>query len=158
MSAPSTYRPLIDRLGLSASAACAVHCALLPMLVGALPALGLGFLSHGPFEVFMVSLSCVLGLASVIRSWRLHRRLQPIMMMTLGVAVLLFATVGTHLEGVISEELHPWLAATAGLIIAGAHLVTIRLCRHCEMCEHEHDGVHSHETETASNPLRAETV
>ena len=82
LSTHTSYRPLIDRLGLSASAACAVHCALMPMLVGALPALGLGFLSHGPFEVVMVSLSCVLGMSSVIRSWRLHRRMHPIMLMT----------------------------------------------------------------------------
>ena len=42
----SLFHRLADRFGATASFLCAVHCALLPLVIAALPAIGLGFLAR----------------------------------------------------------------------------------------------------------------
>jgi hypothetical protein len=47
---PSLLTRLADRFGATASFLCAIHCAALPLVIAALPALGLGFLADHRFE------------------------------------------------------------------------------------------------------------
>jgi hypothetical protein len=36
----------LDRIGMTASTACAIHCAAVPLLITSLPLIGLGFLAN----------------------------------------------------------------------------------------------------------------
>ena len=69
-------------------------------------------------------------------SYKVHRRLNPILMMISGGVILLFNFFGHESHSDLMESLHPYIAAFAGLMIASAHWVNMRLCSSCEVCAH----------------------
>jgi hypothetical protein len=128
---------LLDRIGISASMLCAIHCAILPLAMTVLPLLGIGFLAHGWFEIAMISLSITIGVLSLGRSYRIHRRLNPIFMMIAGATLLLFNLLGHSTHDETLEMLHPFIALLGGIMIISAHRVNMKLCDSCTRCEHE---------------------
>lgn len=140
------YNYALDRLGLSASTLCAIHCAAMPFLVSVLPALGLGFLGGGTFELAMIGVSISIASLSLGSSYKLHRKLNPLMIMVSGGMLLVFNFFGHESHTELMESLHPYIAAFGGLMIASAHWINMRLCSNCEVCEHdhEHDEMHQH--------------
>jgi hypothetical protein len=140
----SKYQPLLDRLGVSASTLCAIHCAAMPFLLSILPAIGLGFLANTAFEIAMIATSIAIGTISLGSSYRLHRRLNALMMMASGGMLLIFNFFGHESHSAMTETLHPYIAAVAGLMIASAHWINMRLCDSCDHCAHEHGHEHAH--------------
>jgi hypothetical protein len=121
----------LDWLGAAASLACAAHCAVMPLLIGLLPFVGLGFLAGEWTEWALAGLSIGVGSLSLIPSYaRKHRQWRPLLLFAFGasliIAVLLFAEEGSHQEA-------PAMALGA-LMIACAHMVNLRLCRSCAAC------------------------
>ncbi|MEY3186772.1 MAG: hypothetical protein RL675_596, partial [Bacteroidota bacterium] len=43
-----------DALGIAASVACAIHCALLPLVLSSLPVLGVNIINNIWFEMLMI--------------------------------------------------------------------------------------------------------
>lgn len=66
-----------DFLGITASVACAIHCAAMPFIIGFLPLLGLSFLADPAFHKWMVGICLLLALVAFMPGWRRHRRLRP---------------------------------------------------------------------------------
>lgn len=121
----------LDWLGAAASLACATHCAAMPLLIGLLPLVGLGFLATEQTEWALAGLSIGVGSLSLIPSYaRRHRRRRPLLLFVFGagliIAVRLLAEEGSRLEA-------PAMALGA-LLIACAHMVNLRLCRSCAVC------------------------
>lgn len=125
-----------DRVGATASLLCALHCALLPLLLAALPALGLGFLGEHWFEAAFTGFAIVLASTTLLLGWRRHRRWQALALLVPGVLALL-AGLALHGTGLV----HAVLLATGGTLVALGHLVNLRLghgphrhrpgCMHC---------------------------
>ena len=64
--------PVLDRLGATGSLLCAIHCALLPLAIAMLPALGIAKWLGDGFEFgFVVFASCV-GVFSMVWGYRRH--------------------------------------------------------------------------------------
>jgi hypothetical protein len=121
----------LDRIGAAASLACAVHCAVTPLIVGLLPLVGLSFLASEQAEWSLVGLSLCVGIWSLLPSYaRKHRHWRPLLIFASGagliIAVRLLAEEGSSLEA-------PAMVAGA-LLIACAHLINRRLCRGCADC------------------------
>ena len=129
---------LLGRLGLSASTICAIHCMAMPFLLGVLPTLGLGFLASGWFELAMIGISVVLGAITLGTSYRLHQKINPIVLLTSWVVVLLFNFFGHESHSELAETLHPYIAGFGAMMIATSYYINNRLCKACERCEHDH--------------------
>ena len=81
-----TREDVSDRLGVFISSVCIFHCTVVPILLAALPTLGLQWLNHNPqvhFGLFLL----MLILASAAFAWRFtkHRSLRPGVWMAMGV-------------------------------------------------------------------------
>ena len=50
-----------DALGISASLACAIHCALLPLFMTSLPLFGVNIIHNPLFEALMILLALAIG-------------------------------------------------------------------------------------------------
>ncbi|MEI9957599.1 MAG: MerC domain-containing protein, partial [Ferruginibacter sp.] len=50
-----------DALGITTSIACAIHCALLPIIVTTLPVFGINIVNNMAFEWGMIALAFVVG-------------------------------------------------------------------------------------------------
>ena len=134
----SRTRRALDRIGMSASLLCAVHCAALPLALVVLPLAGAHILLDGTIELVMIVVAATVGVAGLGSSYRVHRRLNPLMMMAAGAAILIANVVGHDSHAVTTESLHPYIAAVGGMMIAFAHRINMRLCDDCERCAHDH--------------------
>jgi hypothetical protein len=59
-----------DALGITASLACAIHCALLPLFLSTLPLFGINIINNVPFEIFMILLALAIGSYSLYHGWK----------------------------------------------------------------------------------------
>ena len=126
---------LSDRLGVGVSATCAVHCAAMGSLSLA-PSLSssLEFLETIEWPLMLMAL--VLGLWSLVPSYRKHHRWQPLALFGVGLVHLF---VSRLVEG--SAEVFVTVIGVA--FIATAHAINLRFCGECQ--DHaSHAHPHSH--------------
>lgn len=114
--------------GGGASLACAVHCALMPLLVPLLPWLGAGWLADERSEIALLTASLVLSGFGIGRGWSSHRRPAALGLFVASAGMLGFARLGVGMN--FAEILT--LAGTFSLL--AANLVNHRLLCHCERC------------------------
>jgi hypothetical protein len=105
----------LDKVGITASVLCAIHCAFLPVLITVLPLLGIGFLVKGWVENLMVLLSILIAGTSLGLSFKLHQKLLPLVLLIIGLTVIAIV----HLF--LPENLEPFMLPFGGLMIATAH-------------------------------------
>lgn len=116
-----------DALGISASLACAIHCALLPLFLQTLPLFGFNIIDNPYFEMFMICLAAAIGLYSLYHGWRKHHhRIAPILLFALGM-LLLFGKQVWH-------EYQLWFLVPAVTLIVFAHYRNFTLCRKADHC------------------------
>src|SRR5579871_842397 len=133
MSSPSYDAPdYLDNAGATASLLCAVHCALMPMIVTLLPLMGLGFLANEATEWGLVALSATLGISSLCLGYRRHRSRRAPAVLALGMGLLATGRVAEHRD---LGRFGVALVVGGGLTIAAAHLYNRHLCRTCRLCQ-----------------------
>jgi hypothetical protein len=120
---------VLDRLGMSASLACAVHCAVLPLLLAALPAIGLAWLDSAWVDWTMVALAAVIALRAHRGGFRLHRSCLPSAVAVAG--LLAIVTTICLLKGSAS---HHHVQASGAVVVASSHFLNRHLCRNCKAC------------------------
>ena len=123
-----------DALGITASLACAIHCAVLPLLMTSLPVFGINIINNYFFEYGMISLAFVIGIFALYHGYKEHHhRLLPILLFSGGISFLLLKEW--------FHQYHVWLLIPAVLLIVFAHYLNYRLCRkaahcHADDCNH----------------------
>ena len=121
----------LDKAGATASLTCAVHCALMPLVITLLPLVGLSFLADERMEWALLGVSALLGSCSLCLGYREHRKRQALLLLSLGLTALVM--------GRVLEERHFEAAGVIGVVLGGgtvaaAHFVNRRLCLSCRSC------------------------
>src|SRR5687768_12783724 len=110
-----------DMVGIATSIACAIHCALLPVLLGALPVFGIDIIENQAFEWGMIALAFVVGCYALVHGYvRHHRNKVPLYLFAAGFILLLSKQFIPGLET-------PLLLIAVGLIIS-AHYLNYQYC------------------------------
>lgn len=123
-----------DALGVSASLACAIHCAVLPLMMTSLPIFGIDIIDNLFFEYVMIFLAFVIGAWSMWHGYRKHHHsLMPLFVFLGGVAFLLLKQIW--------HQYQLWFLPVAVALIIVAHVINYRSCRvhdhaHSEDCNH----------------------
>ena len=123
-----------DALGIGASLACAIHCALLPLFLSSLPLFGMNIIENPGFEVGMIVLAFVIGAYSFYHGFKKHHHsLRPFLVFSLGFIMLILKQV--------FHEYQLWLLIPGVILIITAHLINYRSCRihnhaHSDDCNH----------------------
>jgi len=133
---PSMTTRLADRVGATASFLCAVHCALLPLVIAALPAIGLGVLANHRFERGFIVFACTLAITTLVIGFRRHHRFRAFWFLAPGIALLLAGIVVDFEE---SATVHAILVSIGGTLVTLAHLTNLRLAH-----GHVHDAACGH--------------
>lgn len=124
---PPPRRPhsVLDRLGATGSLLCAIHCALLPVLIAALPSLGLAsWLSDG-FERGFVLFATLLGVFSLLWGYRRHRVVRALGLLLPGLAILWLGVLYQPLHATVVP--HAVAMTLGGTLVGLGHLVNLRL-------------------------------
>lgn len=112
----------LDAVGITASLLCAIHCAILPLLMASLPILGIDIIHNSLFEYGMIGLAFAVGTAALWHGFnRHHRRPTPWLLFVAGMIFL------------IAKEIWPvyelGLLPLAVLFILAAHGLNYHWCR-----------------------------
>lgn len=124
MSQPDTALRSADRVGFAASLVCAVHCALLPVLLGLMPALGLKVGGWVDFDQAFVIFATLLGATTLTLGYRRHRAFHAWALLAPGLLLVWIASFTALHNHTLS---HLLLMTTGGIMLAVAHLVNLRL-------------------------------
>ena len=123
----------LDRIAISLSAFCALHCVILALVAGILPLFfGLGQHGHGVhdflFHQVMLILILPISLPALWFGYRKHRRLLPILVSALGLLLLLIVSIFVddliH-SGVLAVEYETSLTLAGGIIHAVGHWLNL---------------------------------
>ena len=111
-----------DALGIGASLACAIHCAVLPLVLTSLPLFGINIVNNKAFEYFMIALAFVIGSYALWHGYkRHHHRIMPFLLFTAGMLLLLAKQYWHQYE--------LFILPFAVLFIVSAHIINFRSCR-----------------------------
>ena len=123
-----------DALGISASLACAIHCAILPLMLTSLPLMGVDIIDNMAFEYFMILLAVAIGVYSLGHGYKKHHHsFIPLGVFFLGVIFLVVKQIW-HSQQLVFLPI-------ALVLIVYAHLRNLRMCRqhnhaHSDDCNH----------------------
>jgi hypothetical protein len=135
-SDPSAETPAppraLDRLGATGSLICAIHCAVLPVLLALVPSLGIAAWFGENFEQGFAMFATGLGVTTMLWGYRRHRDVRALTLLVPGLAILWFGVLYHALDAM--PFLHGAVMATGGGLIGLAHLANLRL----------HHGRHVH--------------
>lgn len=135
----------IDRIGMVASFACAVHCMIMPVLATVLAASGL-FSNHSIWiDYAFFAVAAIVGPLAIWVGYRRHRSWIPSLVYFLGVLLVGVSIFGLHrhTESGAAEPnvLAAVVSACGGLILVSFHLMNSRLQRKafCDnpLCNHQ---------------------
>jgi hypothetical protein len=123
-----------DAMGVTVSIACAIHCAILPLILSSLPLFGIDIIENLWFEYGMIGLAFVVGSYSLYHGFKKHHHSWlPFTLFSLGILFLVAKQ--------ILHQWHLWLLAPAVILIVTSHFLNFKLCRHHnhahkEDCDH----------------------
>lgn len=136
MTTPQRQRWL-DRFGAASSLTCAAHCALLPLLIAALPSLGLAVWLNDRLEFGFVAFATLLGGSSLLWGYRRHRALRALGLLLPGLLVLWLAVLYAPLHETVVA--HAVAMTFGGTLVGLGHVLNLRLNH-----GHVHDASCSH--------------
>jgi len=134
--------PLLDRLGATGSLVCAVHCALLPLLIALLPSLGIAVWLGEGFERGFVLFATLLGLLTLLWGYRRHHVVRALGILIPGLAALWFAVLYPPVHEMVVA--HAVTMTFGGTLVGMAHLANLRLNHASNTRGHMHDANCAH--------------
>ena len=122
-----------DALGIGTSVLCAIHCALLPVVMSSLPVFGINIIHNLFFEWGMIALAFVVGSCSLFHGYiKHHRSIKPVMVFSIGFVFLVLK------QFIFRHDILFLLIAV--ICIISAHYYNYRLCHRskCASSHHKH--------------------
>lgn len=124
-----------DALGIGASLACAIHCALMPLFLSSLPILGINIINNVLFEVTMILMALIIGIYSLMHGYKKHHhKILPVILFSIGITMLLLKQIFHRYQIVF--------LLPAVIMIITAHYINYRQCKltaHCHTNHFSHD-------------------
>lgn len=116
-----------DALGIFTSIACAIHCAILPVVLSSLPLFGINIIDNTLFEVVMILLAFIVGIYSLMHGFRHHAIYLPFYLFSGGMIFLILKQIWHHNQ--------IWFLVPAVSLILAAHFLNHKLSRRTKSCQ-----------------------
>lgn len=122
-----------DRIGMFGSLLCAIHCALLPLVIAVLPTLGLGAFSLIDIDQAFTVFATLLGVTTLGVGFRRHRAFRAWAFLVPGLVLVWLASF-TALHD--HSFWHVMMMVAGGASMATAHFVNLRLTHRLARSRH----------------------
>ncbi len=132
-----TFTRTADKVGSVGALVCAAHCALLPLVIAALPALGISVLASTSLEWGFVTFASILALTSLWQGYRIHRVYRALAFLLPGLLAVWSGVLIPDLHHSVVP--HAVVMSVGGTLIAVAHIINLRLTHghvHDARCHH----------------------
>ncbi len=121
-----------DGLGIATSIICAIHCAILPLILSSFPLFGINIIHNVFFEWLMIAIAIMVGIYSLSHGYKKHHhQMLPIIVFSVGAFFLLIK------QFTQTEYTFLFIAV---ICIISAHMINYRLCTRskCSSAHHQH--------------------
>lgn len=125
------YRPIWDRLGITLSTLCLLHCVAIPLAGIVVPAFALGRLGGEWVHTLFALVLLPIAAAAFVPGFRRHRNWQVLLLATAGLALLV---AGSGVEIGLDEDAATLVTVAGGALLILAHALNRHLCRRCGAC------------------------
>lgn len=132
-----TFSRVADSVGSVGAMLCAAHCALLPLVIAALPALGISVFASTSVEWGFVTFATILALTSLWQGYRKHRVYRALAFLVPGLLAVWAGVLIPSLHHSVVP--HAVVMSVGGTLIAVAHVINLRLTHghvHDARCHH----------------------
>ena len=129
-----TVSRYLDRIAISLSAICIVHCLALPLIVAVLPIAALGFGGESHFHAIMLWLVVPVSIFGLIMGYRVHNRAGIVALGIAGMIVISIAAIVGHGQWPVSAEI--LVSVVGSLLLAGAHWTNFVVVRKVHVHHH----------------------
>lgn len=119
-----------DKLAISLSIACAIHCLAMPLVLLLLPSFTALALNNEALHLWMILIVLPTSVYAIFMGCKQHKRYRLIFIGFCGLALLVLAIL---LGNEFWEKI---LTLLGSLIIAGGHYWNYRLCQQHKLCHH----------------------
>ena len=117
----------LDFMGMITSVACAIHCAILPLVITSLPVFGINIINSSLFEWMMIGIAFTVGCLALTHGYqRHHKDMKPLLVFTAGFIFLI-------LKQFFYKHEFLFLAPAVSLILY-AHFLNFRYCAQSRAC------------------------
>lgn len=124
---------LLDKLAISGSVLCVLHCAALPIILAIFPALMIAPLDNPEFHEMLIWLVIPTSLFAVTLGCRRHKDTIVLLLVGIGLGILtITAIIGHDHLGELTEKITTIIGS---IILAYGHWRNYSLCRH-DGCNH----------------------
>jgi hypothetical protein len=130
---PTPLLPATDRLGIFASLVCLVHCAAIPVLALAVPALGAAWVVGEWLGWTGIVTAAAVAVVTLPTGHVVHQRLSPLALAATGVLLLVLGELASEASVLAGAALS--LLGSMGII--SAYVTNRRFCRDCRICGSE---------------------
>lgn len=121
-------RSNLDLMGMVTSIACAIHCAILPLIITSLPVFGINIINNSLFEWMMIGIAFTVGCLALTHGFRRHHKdRKPLLLFTAGCIFLVVKQVFYKYEFLF--------LAPAVFLILYAHVLNFRYCAQSRACD-----------------------
>ena len=129
-----TKKNTLDKLALSASALCALHCLVVPVSLLLFPTATLGFFEDEAFHKMLLMIIIPISLVALSLGCKKHKKKSIFIYGFTGIAILAIAAIWGH--DLLGESGEIALTLTGTLVISYAHIRNQRLCveNECKNC------------------------
>lgn len=123
-----THKSFLDKIGIGASLACAIHCIMLPLIFSTLPLFGIEVMKNWKIEVVMILTSFVAGSWALYHGYKKHHhRIWMLLLFIAGLSLVIIANF-------ISTQ---WIEMVLKFFGAGgivtAHIYNLKYNKSCDM-------------------------
>lgn len=123
---------ILDRLSIGASVVCAVHCAVLPLLLTLSPAIALFMGDEHYFHWILVWLVLPTSFIAALMGCRRHRDL--LVMAGIGLGLVLLVATAIYGHDLLGENGERIATVCAAFLLAVSHWRNYTLCRRQDCC------------------------
>lgn len=124
-------RSFTDKMAISLSLLCAVHCLILPVLLALLPSLSALSLDNEAFHAWLVVAVLPISAFGLLMGCRQHKRYQLLIFVAIGLTCLISAVLWGESLGEFGEKA---LTLFGAVVIAVGHFYNFKLCRQHQHC------------------------
>ena len=121
---------ITDKLSISLSLLCAVHCLAVPVMLALLPSMAALQLDNEAFHYWMLLAVIPTSIYALTMGCKRHRHFRLLIVGGTGLALLVLAVMlGEEIIGESGEKI---LTVIGASFVAGGHFWNFRLCRHLD--------------------------
>lgn len=131
-----TTQKITDKLSISLSLLCAVHCLAVPVMLALLPSMAALQLENEAFHYWMLLAVIPTSIYSLTMGCKRHKHFRLLIVGGTGLALLVLAVMlGEEIIGESGEKI---LTVIGASLVAAGHFWNFRLCRHLDCACPDH--------------------